>query len=102
MSLEGKHIGFGITGSHCTYEEVVPVMKQLVEAGAKVTPFVSFTVQNTDTKFGKSKDWIKKIQEMTDEPIVDTIPKAEPYGPQKPLDCMLIAPLTGNSTSKLA
>ncbi|MDG5789003.1 dipicolinate synthase subunit B [Evansella sp. AB-P1] len=102
MSLKGKHIGFGITGSHCTYEEVVPVMEQLVEAGAKVTPFVSFTVQSTDTKFGNAKDWLAKIQEMTDEPIVDTIPKAEPYGPQKPLDCMLIAPMTGNSTSKLA
>lgn len=102
MSLEGKHIGFGITGSHCTYEDVVPVMKQLVDKGAKVTPFVSYTVQNTDTKFGKSKDWLKKIQEMTDEPIVDSIPKAEPFGPQTPLDCMLIAPLTGNSMSKLA
>lgn len=102
MSLKGKHIGFGITGSHCTYEEIIPIMEQLVEAGAKVTPFVSFTVQNTDTRFGTSKDWIKKIQEMTDEPIVDTIPKAEPFGPVTPLDCMLIAPLTGNSTSKLA
>lgn len=31
-----------------------------------------------------------------------TIPDAEPLGPKRPLDCMLIAPLTGNSTSKLA
>lgn len=102
MSLKGKHIGFGITGSHCTYDDVVPVMEQLIDRGARVTPFVSFTVQNTDTKFGKAKDWIKKFQEMTDEPIIDTIPKAEPFGPKTPLDCMLIAPLTGNSMSRLA
>ncbi|MFA9558030.1 dipicolinate synthase subunit B [Evansella sp. AB-rgal1] len=102
MSLKGKHIGFGLTGSHCTYEEVMPVMEQLVKAGARVTPFVSYTVQSTDTKFGKSADWLERIQEITDEPLVDTIPKAEPFGPQTPLDCMLIAPMTGNSTSKLA
>ncbi|ADU30702.1 dipicolinate synthase subunit B [Evansella cellulosilytica] len=102
MSLKGKHIGFGLTGSHCTYDEVLPIMKQLVEMGAKVTPFVSYTVQSTDTKFGKSEDWIAKIKEITKEPIVDTIPKAEPFGPQTPLDCMVIAPMTGNSTSKLA
>lgn len=102
MSFEGKHIGFGLTGSHCTYEEVMPQMEMLVSKGAKVTPFVSYTVQNTDSKFGKSEDWLKRIQEITKEPIVNSIVKAEPFGPKYPLDCMVIAPLTGNSTSKLA
>ncbi|WP_078595644.1 dipicolinate synthase subunit B [Evansella clarkii] len=102
MSLKGKHIGFGLTGSHCTYDEVMPVMQQLVDEGAKVTPFVSYTVQSTDTKFGRSEDWLEKIRSITPEPVVDSIVKAEPFGPQTPLDCMVIAPLTGNSTSKLA
>ncbi len=102
MKLKGKHIGFGLTGSHCTYSAVLPEMKKLVEAGAKVTPFVSFTVKSTDTKFGDSEDWIKQIQEITGEEIVDSIVKAEPFGPRTPLDCMVIAPLTGNSASKLA
>jgi dipicolinate synthase subunit B len=102
MILKGKHIGFGLTGSHCTYEEVIPEIEKLVSLGAKVTPFVSYTVQTTDSKFGKSDDWIKKIKDITSEPLVDTIVKAEPFGPKTPLDCMVIAPLTGNSTSKLA
>ncbi|UTR15047.1 dipicolinate synthase subunit B [Salipaludibacillus sp. LMS25] len=102
MSLKGKHIGFGLTGSHCTYDEVIPEIENLVSLGAKVTPFVSYTVQTTDSKFGKSDDWIKKIKDITREPLVDTIVKAEPFGPKTPLDCMVIAPLTGNSTSKLA
>ncbi|MCE7794552.1 dipicolinate synthase subunit B [Salipaludibacillus sp. CUR1] len=102
MSLKGKHIGFGLTGSHCTYEEVMPAMKKLVSLGAKVTPFVSYTVQSTDTKFGTSDSWLKEITETTPEPIVDTIVKAEPFGPKYPLDCMVVAPMTGNSTSKLA
>lgn len=102
MTLKGKHIGFGLTGSHCTYSAVLPEMKKLVEAGAKVTPFVSYTVKSTDTKFGESAEWIRQIKEITGEEIVDSIVKAEPFGPKTPLDCMVIAPLTGNSASKLA
>ena len=102
MSLKGKHIGLGLTGSHCTYGAVLPQMKKLVEMGARVTPFLSSTVMNTDTKFGKSEDWIEQIKAITNEEIVDTIVKAEPFGPQTPLDCMVIAPLTGNSTAKFA
>jgi dipicolinate synthase subunit B len=30
------------------------------------------------------------------------MPEAEPLGPKNPLDCMIIAPLTGNSLSKFA
>lgn len=102
MTLKGKHIGFGLTGSHCTYDAVIPEMKKLVDAGAKVTPFVTHTVSTTDTKFGDSSDWLAKIKEIIDEEIVDSIVKAEPFGPKTPLDCMVIAPLTGNSTSKFA
>lgn len=102
MSLKGKHIGFGISASHCTYEEVVPQIEKLIELGAKVSPFVSNNVRTTDTKFGTSAYWLNKIEEITQEPIVDSIVKAEPFGPKTPLDCMVLAPITGNTTSKLA
>ncbi|KHF38679.1 dipicolinate synthase subunit B [Halalkalibacter okhensis] len=102
MSLKGKHIGFGISASHCTYEEVMPQIEKLIKHGAKVTPFVSGNVKSTDTKFGTSAYWLKRIEEITEEEIVDTIVKAEPFGPKTPLDCMVLAPITGNSTSKLA
>ena len=102
MSLKGKHIGFGLTGSHCTYSEVLPQMKRLVELGAKVTPFATYTVESTDTKFGDSDDWLEQIASITSEPLVNSIVKAEPFGPTTPLDCMVIAPLTGNSASKFA
>ncbi len=35
MNLSGKTIGFGLTGSHCTYAEVMPQIKRLVDAGAR-------------------------------------------------------------------
>ncbi|ARI77457.1 dipicolinate synthase subunit B [Halobacillus mangrovi] len=100
--LKGKVIGFGLTGSHCTYDEVFPVMEELVEMGAKVIPVLSYTVQKTDTRFGDAADHLKKIKEITGEEPIMTIPDAEPLGPKRPLDCMVIAPMTGNSTSKFA
>ncbi len=102
MNLRGKTIGFGLTGSHCTYDEVLPEMKRLIEEGARLIPIVTYTVKNTDTRFGDAVDWLAKIREITGEEIIDTIQAAEPFGPQKLLDVMVIAPCTGNSTSKLA
>lgn len=102
MSLIGKKIGFGLTGSHCTYDAVFPQIEKLIQAGAEVLPVVTFTVQNTETRFGKGDDWVAKIEELTGNKVIDSIVKAEPLGPKIPLDCMVIAPLTGNSMSKFA
>jgi len=102
MSLKGKKIGFGLTGSHCTYDAVFPEIEKLVNAGAEVLPVVTFTVKNTETRFGKGEEWVQRIEELTGNKIIDSIVKAEPLGPKIPLDCMVIAPLTGNSMSKFA
>ncbi|AIC94782.1 MULTISPECIES: dipicolinate synthase subunit B [Shouchella] len=100
--LKGKHIGFGLTGSHCTYEAVYPQIEKLVQLGAKVSPFLTYTVEHTDTKFGDSEDWMKRLKSITQEPFVNSMVKAEPFGPKTPLDLMIIAPITGNSISKFA
>lgn len=102
MSLKGKKIGFGLTGSHCTYDAVFPEIEKLVNAGAEVLPVVTFTVKNTETRFGKGEDWVQRIEELTGNKVIDSIVKAEPLGPKIPLDCMVIAPITGNSMSKFA
>ncbi|GIN83649.1 dipicolinate synthase subunit B [Heyndrickxia sporothermodurans] len=102
MSVKGKRIGFGLTGSHCTYDAVFPEIKNLVEAGAEVIPVVTFTVKSTETRFGKGEDWIDRIEQVTGRKVIDSIVDAEPLGPKLPLDCMVIAPLTGNSMSKMA
>ncbi|WP_230980775.1 dipicolinate synthase subunit B [Rossellomorea arthrocnemi] len=102
MSVKGKRIGFGLTGSHCTYDAVFPEIERLVNNGAEVIPIVTSTVMNTETRFGKGEDWIKRIEDVTGHRVIDSIVKAEPLGPKIPLDCMVIAPLTGNSMSKFA
>ncbi|WP_455660736.1 dipicolinate synthase subunit B [Pradoshia sp.] len=102
MKIAGKRIGFGLTGSHCTYDEVYPQIENLVNGGAEVIPIVTHTVKNTDTRFGKGEDWVAKIEKLTNRKVIDTIVDAEPLGPKMPLDCMVIAPMTGVSMSKFA
>ena len=65
-TLKGKRIGFGLTGSHCTYEAVFPQIEALVKEGAEVRPVVSYTVQSTNTRFGDGAEWIERIEKLTD------------------------------------
>lgn len=102
MTLKGKRIGFGLTGSHTTYHKVFPEIDKLVKLGAEVIPIVSYTVRTTNTAYGKAEDHVATIEQLTNQKVIVTIPEAEPLGPKNPLDCMVIAPLTGNSLSKFA
>jgi dipicolinate synthase subunit B len=102
MELKGKTIGFGVTGSHCTYEEIYPEVKRLVDLGATVIPVFSQAVQQTSTRFGAAGEWAVKIEEVTGQKAITSIPDAEPLGPTKKLDVMLIAPCTASSLSRLA
>ena len=89
MNLKGKTVGFGMTGSHCTHDEVLPQMERLVKLGARVIPILSHTVQTVDSKFGEAAEWLRKIRDITDENMITSIPEAEPIGPKKLLDCMV-------------
>lgn len=102
MNWNGLTVGFALTGSHCTYDEVMPQIQRFISAGANVIPIASHTVMSTDTRFGTSADWQKKLKDMTGNDIIASIVDAEPLGPSKTLDVMVIAPCTGNTTSKLA
>ncbi|EHS57926.1 dipicolinate synthase subunit B [Paenibacillus kribbensis] len=102
MSWQGKTVGYAITGSHCTFEEVMPVIQRFVDEGAKVIPIISNAVLTTDTRFGTSQSWQKQLKDITGNDIISTIVEAEPLGPSQMLDVLVIAPLTGNSMSKLA
>jgi len=100
--LQGLRIGLGITASHCTYEEVIPMIKQFTDLGATVVPIITYSVLTAATRFGTGEEWIEKIEGASGSKVVSKIVEAEPFGPTNPLDCMVIAPMTGNSISKLA
>ena len=102
MKLEGKKIGYAFTGSFCTFRKSIEALKRLIENGAIVTPIMSFNSYYMDTKFGKSDDFIKEIEELTGNKVIHTIQDAEPIGPKKLFDALIIAPCSGNTVSKLA
>lgn len=102
MNLKDKRIGFALTGSFCTFKKVIPKIKELKEKGAKILPIMSFNSYNLDTKFGKATDFINEIEEITQNKIIHTIVDAEPIGPKKMTDIMIIAPCSGNTMAKLA
>jgi dipicolinate synthase subunit B len=96
MKLDGINIGFGITGSFCTFEKVLPEAEKLVKIGAKVHPIFSFNAAAIDTRFGKAKDWITKFEDVTSNKAIMTIGEAEPIGPKNLIDILVIAPCTPN------
>lgn len=102
MELEGIHIGFVLTGSFCTFQKTIPKIKELKEQGADILPIMSFHSYHLDTKFGKAKDFIQEIEEITQKKLIHTIQEAEPIGPKKMTDIMVIAPCSGNTIAKLA
>lgn len=55
-----------------------------------------------DTKFGKAQDFISQIETITNNKIIHTIQDAEPIGPKKLTDIMIISPCSGNTLAKLA
>jgi len=97
-----KTIGFAVTGSFCTFSQVFPQMKQLADAGYRVIPILSQNAYETDTRFGKAAHWVAQAEAITGETVIHTIAQAEPIGPKKLLDLLIIAPCTGNTLGKLA
>ena len=91
-----------LTGSFCTFSKVIPKIKELVKKGANVIPIMSNNAYNLDTKFGKAEDFINEIEKITGNKIIHTIQDAEPIGPKKLTDIMVIAPASGNTMAKLA
>jgi dipicolinate synthase subunit B len=102
MRLRGIKVGFALTGSHCTLAKVIPELKRLVAEGAEVYPILSSAVTGTDTRYGRASRWIEEVTAITGRKPITTIAEAEPIGPHKMLDVLVIAPCTGNTLAKLA
>ena len=92
MEIKGKKVGFVLTGSFCTFSKTIPKIKELVKLGAEIVPIMSYNAYNLDTKFGKAKDHIKELEEITGKEIIHTIQGAEPIGPKHLTDIMVVAP----------
>ena len=96
-----QNIGFGVTGSFCTFSQILPVMERLAKCN-QVFPVLSDMAYGTDTRFYKAEDFRSEVRRLCGNEIIHTIVDAEPIGPRKMFDAMVIAPCTGNTLAKLA
>lgn len=103
MKLNDKKIGFALTGSFCTFQKTIIELEKIKQIeNTDITPIMSFNSYNLDTKFGKAQDFINKIENLTNHKIINSIQAAEPIGPKKMFDILIVAPCSGNTIAKLA
>ena len=95
------NVGFAMCGSFCTFSKVFPIM-ELLHRDYRVTPIFSDAAYSMDTRFGKASDHIQQAVEICEQTPIHTIAQAEPIGPKKLFDILVIAPCTGNTLAKLA
>ena len=94
-------IGFALCGSFCTYAKVFPIM-EVLSRDYEIVPVFSEASYTTDSRFGSAKEHIAIAREISGTEPLHTISQAEPVGPKKLFDILLIAPCTGNTLAKLA
>ena len=88
-------------GSFCTHAKALAQLEALGER-YEILPILSETAAGTDTRFGRAEDLRRRLEDLTGRPPIATVAAAEPIGPQKLLDVLVVAPCTGNTLGKLA
>lgn len=100
--MKGIRLGYAMCGSFCTIADSLKQLKNLSELGADITPIMSDIVYNSDTRFTNHKELQAQVKEITKKEIVHTVIQAEPIGPKRLLDILVVSPCTGNTLGKIA
>ena len=108
MHLNQNHTGqrppvaaFGICGSFCTLESILPVMRTLRGQGWDILPVMSGPAGSLDTRFGTASFWRRSVEQITGHPVLDSLTGVEPLGPRGLADVMIAAPCTGTTLARL-
>ncbi len=95
------NVGLGITGSFCTHSKLIKFLSDIKTYDYNIIPIFSPNVSSTNSRFGECSTFTKKVEELTGNKGIYQITEAEPIGPKKMLDVLVIAPCTGNTLAKL-
>ena len=95
-------LGFAMCGSFCTFDAVLTQLEAMHSEFPDIVPIMSTVSYETDTRFGTAADFRARLESACGQPVIHTIAQAEPIGPKKLLDVLVIAPCTGNTLAKLA
>lgn len=100
--MNGIRVGFALTGSFCTFSRVIPEFEKLAALGYDLYPIMSEAAYGLDTRFGEAKTFVSRLEELSGKNTINTLVSAEPIGPKKLLDVLVVAPCTGNTLSKIS
>ena len=100
--MKQLRVGFALCGSFCTLSKAIAEMRELKSKGTDILPIMSENAYSVDTRFGKAADIVREIEDICGKPVIHTITDAEPIGPKKMIDILIIEPCTGNTLAKLA
>ena len=101
--MEKVRIGFAMTGSFCTFAAALEQLKNLAnDERWDILPILSENAYTMDTRFGTAQNTIETMETLCGKDVVHTISQAEPIGPKKMLDVLVIAPCTSNTLAKIA
>lgn len=100
--MEQLNVGFALCGSFCTLERAVEALERAAARYSAVWPILSESAGSTDTRFGSAGEFSRRIEAACGRPVISTVAQAEPIGPKKLLDVLVVCPCTGNTLAKLA
>ena len=100
--MEKMKLGYAMTGSFCTLDKSIREMARLSGMDYDILPIMSENVYTVSTRFGKAQEIVTRVEDITHKSVIHTISGAEPIGPRKMCNVLVVAPCTGNTLSKLA
>ena len=100
--MEQLNVGFAMCGSFCTLSKAVAALKDGAARGWNLFPILSEITAATDTRFGSAAALRAQVEAICGRKAIATVAEAEPIGPKKLLDALIICPCTGNTLAKLA
>ena len=93
--------GFAMCASCCTYQKALETAERLAEE-YELYPLMSEQALRIDSRFGKAEEIRERLEAISGKRIWRTVEEAEPIGPKKLLDVLIVCPCTGGTLGKLA
>jgi len=94
--MKKRTLGLAMCGSFCTFSRVLDAFETLDQELYELVPIMSQASFETDSRFGPAAQFRERLETLCGREIVHTIKEAEPFGPKKLLDALIImrAPAT--------
>lgn len=100
--MDQLRVGFALCGSFCTLSKALIQMRELKALGADIFPIMSENAIFDRYALRQGGRYCRRNRRYLRRPVIHTIRDAEPIGPKRMIDILIIEPCTGNTLAKLA